>query len=547
MHTRSRAFRFFCTVVLVATAVPALAGGLLDLVPVQGRNSGVMAIAEGGLIVGNWQLPDTTSQGFLYSSGVLTELPFPVSGFLVDPINNAGQIVGDGPSSVTPGETHALLYDAGVVTDLGTLGGDSSSVLGVNEAGQVGGNSTVPGGATHGFLYSGGAMTDLGTLGGSYSGAAAMNDAGHMAGDSQVTDDTDVHMFFWSEGVMTDLGKFGTGRATIVTMNNSDTIAGFGRVNGPYEPYALHSFLHCGGAFTDIGTLGGLSTLVYDLNNAGQAVGVSDSAMGPRAFLYSGGTLTNLGTLGGYESRAYAINELGQVVGQSRTTSGDWHGFLYTDGVMHDLGTLGGAESSAGPISDDGIVVGSAQTASGDWHAFMLACPVLPLAGCNLGSRSSLQITDDEIDRKDRLTWKWSKGLAVSQSTLGDPSGATDYTLCIYDSTAGTDHLVGSVHVDPGTAWTDANPKGWSFADTGAEDGVQKMTLRTGADGKPKAQILARGAALPLPSPFSETAYFDLDGRVVVQLINNTTPLCLESRFPAAVKNDAIRFKASSR
>lgn len=62
---------------------------------------------------------------------------------------------------------HAELYR---LTDLGTLGGSSSSAFGINDTGQVVGSSAIAGDAVqHAFLYSNGSMADLGTLGGANS------------------------------------------------------------------------------------------------------------------------------------------------------------------------------------------------------------------------------------------------------------------------------------------------------------------------------------------------------------------------------------------
>src|SRR5579871_3407416 len=74
------------------------------------------------------------------------------------------------------------------ITDLGTLGGDSSWAAAVNAAGQVVGQSTTLDGNSHAFLYSDGTMTDLGTLGGTVSYARGINAAGQVVGGSYTAD-----------------------------------------------------------------------------------------------------------------------------------------------------------------------------------------------------------------------------------------------------------------------------------------------------------------------------------------------------------------------
>ena len=55
-------------------------------------------------------------------------------------------------------------------------------------------------------------------------------------------------------------------------------------------------------------------------------------------------TVTDLGSLGGGSSVGLDINNSGQVTGYSTLPSGATHAFLYSGGVMTDLGTLGGTE-----------------------------------------------------------------------------------------------------------------------------------------------------------------------------------------------------------
>lgn len=72
---------------------------------------------------------------------------------------------------------------------------------------------------------------------------------------------------------------------------------------------------------TDLGTLGGPTSIGSSLNAPGMLVGESDvNNVVRHAFLWARGTMSDLGTLGGVNSSASGINALGQVVGDSDTT-----------------------------------------------------------------------------------------------------------------------------------------------------------------------------------------------------------------------------------
>jgi probable HAF family extracellular repeat protein len=541
------------------------------------------SISGFGLFVFAMLMADLAAAGSLTDVGTLGG----VQSFVVA-INNAGQIVGQS-SPAGDAEMHAFLYSNGVMTDLGTLGGTSSFATAINSSGQVVGRSTTAGGEEHAFLYSGGTMTDLGTLGGTGSRASAINDAGQVVGAAYTAGNAEQHAFLYSGGVMTDLGTLGGTFSSAVAINEAGQVAGTSDTLGDAE---THAFLYTGGVMTDLGTLGGTFSDAYDMNAAGQVVGHSRTAgFDTHAFLYDGGVMTDLGTLGGEYSRAVAINDSGEVAGFSTTPSpglhafrysggvmtdlgevfdaplainnagqiagsavfaGDAqpHAFLHSGGVMTDLGTLGWTYSVAVGLNDAGQVIGDAQLSesfSFVMHGFLLACPLTPAATCLGGPKASLQVIDNADDTKDQIKWRWAGGPAVSQVDLGDPQSDTPYTLCVYDSTSGTDVLVDNLRIDPNVNWTDKDPRGWSYKDTlGAESSVSKAQIKTGDAGKTKVQIRAKGPSILLSPPFDENEFFDQGTRVTVQLFNDATSTCWTSEFTTATKNDSTKFKAKT-
>ncbi|MDQ1274646.1 MAG: hypothetical protein QG610_218, partial [Euryarchaeota archaeon] len=95
------------------------------------------------------------------------------------------------------GEIHAFLWQNGMMTDLGTLGGDYGYAYGINNKGQKLGESETETGETHAFLWQNGVMTDLGTLGGSYSRAFKINENGQIIGKSE-TGTGETHATLWT-------------------------------------------------------------------------------------------------------------------------------------------------------------------------------------------------------------------------------------------------------------------------------------------------------------------------------------------------------------
>lgn len=87
------------------------------------------------------------------------------------------------------------------LVELGTLGGNYSEAIAVNNHVQVVGSSQTASGEYHAFFWENGEMTDLGIQGHS-SSATDINERG------QVLLQDLGHAFIWENGMMTDLGDF---------------------------------------------------------------------------------------------------------------------------------------------------------------------------------------------------------------------------------------------------------------------------------------------------------------------------------------------------
>jgi len=218
------------------TAVLFENGGITELETLiqSGQNWELLSAADindGGQIIGSGRDLDTeTPISYLFEEGIATELGT-LGGYATTPyaINNAGEIVGQ--SWTSGGQNHAFIWDEGVMTDLGTFGGRDSRALNVNEFGQAVGGSELPNGRERAVLWADGRSIDLGDLGGEQANANSINDTGQIVGFS--TDEVwNAHMFFWEDSLMIDPldyippgGGWG-GRANAYSINEAGQFVG---------------------------------------------------------------------------------------------------------------------------------------------------------------------------------------------------------------------------------------------------------------------------------------------------------------------------------
>ena len=326
-------------------------------------------------------------------------------------INDQGTIAGISENGVidpltgSP-EIRPVRWKGGKILDLGTLGGNAGYANAINNRGQVAGyalNKTPDSDANglvvdfpvlffpaatqvRAVLWQDGVIHDLGTLGrGNDAAAIFVNERGQVAGVSFT--DTILNAsglptqdpFFWDDGKMVDIGTLGGSQGYPLRMNNLGQVVGTSLLAGDQENHAF--FWDKKEGLKDLGTLpGGLFSKAYWVNDAGEAVGFSDAAVGIRAVLWKNGAIIDLGSVAGDPCNfAQSINSHGQIVGFGRADCfNEDHTFLWENGgPLVDLQTLLVHPSdttliAAIAINDRGDIVTVGMLPNGDTHSVLL-------------------------------------------------------------------------------------------------------------------------------------------------------------------------------
>ncbi len=293
-------------------------------------------------------------------------------------INNSGTVCGW--SDDTAGDRKAFTWTSGGgMTDLGTLSGLSDSeALAINSSDEVVGTALdflVPPINRMAFLYLPVAnyslsvgMNSLGTLGGNQSVALGINDSGEVVGGAQNATQTMIP-FIWlpsaAYGLSAGINSLGTlGGDSNEIIHRAQAINASGKVVG--RSYTAggegHAFYWESGTMTDMGTLtAGTSSWALDINDSGIAVGTANISGGAfHAFTWDGTTMTDLNDLidsnsGWTLTRATGINNDGEIVGWGTNSAGNTRAFML-------IQTCAASTSSGGAIAAMLLVKGAGLT-----------------------------------------------------------------------------------------------------------------------------------------------------------------------------------------
>ena len=301
------------------------------------------SVNEDGSAAGWGEVFGPPRQPLLWSADTPAELPLLGADTLGEArvVLDSGLVYGSGTELVClnpPGcsieivQSRPMVWVNGsplALTDLVT-GGDALELYeatDADEAGRVVGRAYFQdqfGFPWRAFLFDSGVVTDLGSLGGGpndQTDANAIGSSGHVVGASWVAGK--ARAYVWEGGTMTDLhaaaGILGqTSQAQDV--NAGGIVVGAAHFENNFNVQERAARWK-NGVVTDLGTLGGTTSMAAAINDAGTAVGWSFLGNDLRATLWEGSSIVDLNDhidpeLGWTLLKALDINESGQIVGQ---------------------------------------------------------------------------------------------------------------------------------------------------------------------------------------------------------------------------------------
>jgi probable HAF family extracellular repeat protein len=277
------------------------------------------------------------------------------------------------------------------VSEPGALG---TSLLGINDHGEIVGESQNQEGTTASFLYENGTFSAVAAPDSTQTFATGINNRGTIVGAylPTVTTGQTEYGFIDSGGVFKTLDVPSSATTAAIKISSHGEIVGWYGVNNTPFGYlgggGLSSpFVYNKGSYKTIPIPGGYPGSASGVNNHAQVVGSYNSSLSCPAgtnscalpssgFLYQDGQLTTIDFPGAANTALSAINDHGEIVGgfeNDINTAG--MPFIYLDGTFTRLDVPGAMVAGATDVNEQGVIVGNAVLAGGE-HVGFIATPV---------------------------------------------------------------------------------------------------------------------------------------------------------------------------
>jgi len=224
--------------------------------------TGLSGINNAGQIVGEFG-DNVANHAFLYSNGVFTTINVPGAGLTPLGINNTGEIVGSLGDNIGTGN-HGFLDNHGTITSF-DVGDRTTRANSINDFGQIVGNYTTFSDFQHLFAGTIATFTTVNVPGTISATGLGINNAGQIVGNSS------AGSFLDTGGVFTMINVPGASSTVATAINNVGQITGyFGDATGG------HIFVDTAGVFTTFDIPGNnpsITPQAFGINDKGQIVG----------------------------------------------------------------------------------------------------------------------------------------------------------------------------------------------------------------------------------------------------------------------------------
>jgi len=184
--------------------------------------------------------------------------------------------------------------------------------------------------------------------------------------------------------------------------------------------------------------------------------------------------------------------------------------------------------------------------------AGVVRCANVALSDCKVArvpGRSPVRLVDAVGNDRDAIAWKLNGAESSDLADFGTPTTTDGAVLCLYEGEA-ADALIfeGRAPADgdcsDGACWRTigaaASGKGFRYSSrTGSPDGVRKLNLKTGVDGKAKVSVTLAGASIAT-SAFGVPA-LPMALPLTVQL-QSSSGACWTVEYAASTVNSAVAF-----